>query len=184
MCRLKKRYICATVLYCGLIFLLSSQSDPRAADWGFLAFPGADKLVHGLLYAGLAAVVSVGVWRSNETIRASLHFWIPITFAVIYGFSDEVHQIYVPERTFDWMDLLALLKDGYFPDFCEVPEWLADDNLDAVNDRQLKKLAKKMFREHGESDKATKAHGEFIEWLEENDPVLAEETKNGDHVIF
>ncbi|MDK1020852.1 MAG: VanZ family protein [Candidatus Hydrogenedentes bacterium] len=90
-----------------MIFLLSSQSDPRAADWGFLAFPGADKLVHGLLYAGLAAVVSVGVWRSNETIRASLHFWIPITFAVIYGFSDEVHQIYVPERTFDWMDLLA-----------------------------------------------------------------------------
>ncbi len=107
MCRLKKRYICATVLYCGLIFLLSSQSDPTAADWGFLAFPGADKLAHGILYAGLAAVVSVGVWRSNQSIRASLHFWIPITFAVIYGFSDEVHQIYVPERTFDWMDLLA-----------------------------------------------------------------------------
>ncbi len=118
MCRLKKRYICATVLYCGLIFLLSSQSGSTATDWGFLSFPGVDKLVHGVLYAGLAALVSVGVWRSNETIRASLHFWIPIAFAVIYGFSDELHQIYVPERTFDWMDLLA---DGLGATIVQVP---------------------------------------------------------------
>ncbi len=118
MCRLKKRYICATVLYCGLIFLSSSQSHPPDANWDFLAFPGADKLVHGLLYAGLAAVVSVGIWRSNETIRASLHFWIPITFAVLYGFSDEVHQIYVLERTFDLMDLLA---DGVGATIVQVP---------------------------------------------------------------
>ena len=118
MCRLKKRYIFATALYCSLIFLLSSRSDPPTADWGFLAFPGADKLGHGVLYAGLAAVVSVGVWRSNETIRASLHFWAPIAFALIYGFSDEIHQIYVPERTFDWMDLLA---DGVGATIVQVP---------------------------------------------------------------
>lgn len=118
MYRLRKRYICATVLYCGLIFLLSSQSGPPAADWGFLALPGVDKLVHSVLYAGLAAFVSVGIWRSNETIRASLHFWIPVAFALIYGLSDEIHQIYVPERTFDWLDLLA---DGVGATIVQVP---------------------------------------------------------------
>ncbi len=118
MIRLKKRYIYATVLYCGLIFLLSAQSDPPAPGWSLLAFSGVDKLAHGVLYAGLAAVVSVGIWKSNETIRASLHFWIPVAFAVVYGLSDEIHQIYVPERTFDWMDLLA---DGVGATIVQVP---------------------------------------------------------------
>ena len=93
MIAFKKRYAVATLIYCGVIFSLSSQSEPPAADWGFLDLSGMDKVAHGSLYAGLAAVVSLGIRRSNETVRAPVHFWIPVLFALLYGLSDEVHQI-------------------------------------------------------------------------------------------
>ena len=118
MIAFKKRYAVATLLYCGAIFALSSQSQPPAGDWSFLDLPGMDKVAHGILYAGLAGVVSVGLWRSNETVRAPVHFWIPVLFALLYGLSDEVHQNYVPERSFDWMDLLA---DGVGATIVQVP---------------------------------------------------------------
>ena len=118
MIAFKKRYAVATLLYCGMIFTLSSQSEPPAADWGLLDLPGMDKVAHGILYAGLAGLVSFGLRRSNETVRAPVHFWIPVLFASLYGLSDEVHQLYVPERSFDWMDLLA---DGLGATIVQVP---------------------------------------------------------------
>ena len=118
MIAFKTRYTVATLLYCGMIFALSSQSEPPAGDWGLLDLPGMDKVAHGILYAGLAGLVSLGLWRSNETPRAPVLFWLPILFAVLYGLSDEVHQLYVPGRTFEWMDLLA---DGLGATMVQVP---------------------------------------------------------------
>ena len=76
-------------------------------DWEIFSFPALDKIAHALLYGGLAGIVSIGLWRSNETLRPAFHFGIPVVFSVLYGFSDEIHQIYVPERSFEFMDLLA-----------------------------------------------------------------------------
>jgi len=104
---MKFRYIGATALYCSMIFWMSAQSSPPTGDWGLFSFPGSDKIAHAILYAGLATVVSFGLWRSNETIRPALQFWIPIIFSIFYGLSDEIHQLYVANRTFDLMDLLA-----------------------------------------------------------------------------
>lgn len=104
---MKARYVCATAIYCGIIFLMSSRSDPPTPDWEIFFFPAFDKIAHALLYGGLAATVSIGLWRSNGALRPALHFGIPIVFSVLYGFSDEIHQIFVPERTFEFMDLLA-----------------------------------------------------------------------------
>ncbi|MCD6268587.1 MAG: VanZ family protein, partial [Deltaproteobacteria bacterium] len=33
---------------------------------------------------------------------------------LLYGLSDEIHQYYVPNREFSWMDLLADGAGGYF----------------------------------------------------------------------
>ena len=118
MIAFKKRYAVATLLYCGVIFALSAQSEPPGTEWSFLDLPGIDKVAHAILYAGLAGVVSLGIWRSNESVRAPIRFWIPVLFALLYGLSDEIHQIYVPERSFDWMDLLA---DGVGATIVQVP---------------------------------------------------------------
>lgn len=104
---MKPRYMMAVGAYCAAIFVLSSQSEAPDAAQSFLDFPGSDKVAHVILYAGLAATVSVGVKRSNGSISPRLLFWLPVAFSALYGVSDEVHQLFVPQRTLDPMDVLA-----------------------------------------------------------------------------
>lgn len=101
-------WIALTFLYCAVIFFLSSQPDlgldpPRWLDW-----PQSDKAVHFVLYGGLAGIVALGLWRSSgRTLAARTLLAAPIAFAVLYGLSDEIHQLFVRNRTFDLLDLLA-----------------------------------------------------------------------------
>ena len=104
MGQLKIRYFIATGAYCAFIFYLSSLS--KAPDVSF-TFPGMDKAAHATLYAGLAALLSVGIRRSNPEVRPLMQFSAPVAFAVFYGLTDEIHQRFVPSRTFEMLDLLA-----------------------------------------------------------------------------
>ena len=72
-------------------------------DW-----PHSDKLVHFTLFGGLAGVVAAGLWRSNHPAPAPKRlFWSAAGFTALYGLSDEIHQLFVPSRSFDPLDLLA-----------------------------------------------------------------------------
>jgi len=82
-----------------------SQVDDAAPNW--LAFSGADKVAHMILYGGLTFVVSWSIRRSNESPRPWVQWGIPVIFAVFYGVTDEIHQYYVPNRAMDAWDLLA-----------------------------------------------------------------------------
>ncbi len=104
MAELRARYVFLTGAYCAFIFYLSSISEPP--DPGF-SFPYMDKVVHVLLYGGLAATLSVGIRRSNEVVSLRVQLWAPIVFAVLYGVTDEVHQIYVSNRGWELLDLVA-----------------------------------------------------------------------------
>jgi hypothetical protein len=99
-------YALTVALYCAAIFYLSSRPIPEDVEVIFFV-PGMDKALHGLLYAGLAALVSVGLWRSNERLSRARLVWIPTAFATLYGLSDEIHQRFVPQRTFELADLVA-----------------------------------------------------------------------------
>ena len=100
---MKARYWLLTALYCAGIFALSSRS--QVPDPGF-SFPHLDKAAHFVVYAGLATVVSVGRRRSgNSAGWRGLLF--PVFFALAYGLTDEVHQRFVAQRTFDLLDLAA-----------------------------------------------------------------------------
>ncbi|MFO7975425.1 MAG: VanZ family protein [Candidatus Hydrogenedentota bacterium] len=102
---MKLPYIIATALYCAGIFWISSQPRPLGVELP-PAF-GIDKLLHFGVYAGLAGLVSVGLQRSESRLSKPWRFWFPILFAALYGLSDEVHQIFVPRRTFAIGDLAA-----------------------------------------------------------------------------
>ena len=97
-------YWLATALYCAGLFWLSADSTPIVPA---AVFPGQDKAAHAVLYAGLAAVVSVGVRRSRQPKPPAAQFWIPLLFACFYGMTDEIHQIFVPNRVFDPWDIAA-----------------------------------------------------------------------------
>ncbi|MCP4642451.1 MAG: VanZ family protein [bacterium] len=101
---MKGRYIALTVVYCAGLFWLSSGPPPVDVE---APFSGADKVVHMVLFGGLAAVVSVGIRWSGGCPRALVQYAVPVVFAALYGLSDEIHQLFVPGRDFDPLDIVA-----------------------------------------------------------------------------
>ena len=90
-------------LWMGLIFFLSAQSKlpelPGLADLDY-----GDKIQHAVAYAILACLI----WRALGSSLARL--WqtaVVVAIAMVYGLSDELHQLYVPGRSFDLLDLGA-----------------------------------------------------------------------------
>ena len=86
-----------------LLFYLSSQPDlPNVPKLAFLDL--GDKSQHFAAYAVLGALI----WRALS--RATPKWWqigATIALAAAYGLSDESHQILVPGREFDVLDLGA-----------------------------------------------------------------------------
>ena len=83
------------------IFAVSSISHPPDLSTSI-----GDKGAHGLLYSGLAALM----------VRALAGGWQPfgggialaaIAYSILYGATDELHQLFVPNRTADMKDLAA-----------------------------------------------------------------------------
>ena len=89
------------VAYMAAIFYLSAQSSPPT--------PGGvpDKLAHAIEYFGLGVVVFRAVAGGLGARVTAARAMATMIIAVAYGVSDEVHQIFVPERTADARDLLA-----------------------------------------------------------------------------
>jgi VanZ family protein len=77
-----------------------------------VGFPGIDKLEHGLVYALLGAALARG-WRlSRARTTGAFTTWLAAwtaaaLAALVYGLSDELHQLLVPGRMFDLADLVA-----------------------------------------------------------------------------
>jgi VanZ family protein len=101
---LKLPYVLAVAAYCSLIFYLSHQPRLRLPD---VPIPESDKVAHAIGYGGLAAIVAVGLRRSNAEISPWLLFLAPLVFAALYGVTDEIHQRFVPNRNFDVLDMAA-----------------------------------------------------------------------------
>jgi VanZ family protein len=106
-----------TVCYCGLIFYVSSLSNPPVPDLGFFSW---DKLLHAGAYAVLGWLAAMTLRRSSRGYWPAALFIIPAVFAALYGLSDELHQMLVKDRAFQWGDLVAdtvggTVIQGVFP---------------------------------------------------------------------
>jgi VanZ family protein len=89
------------VLYMAFIFGLSSLSNLPTAP------AGSDKGAHVFLYAGLGALV-LRALTSAQLERVT--WWTMLTAVAIsglYGVSDELHQRFVPGRSFEGADMIA-----------------------------------------------------------------------------
>jgi VanZ family protein len=97
----------AALLYMGGIFYLSSIPGEELP---LPQFPLSDKLAHFITYFGLGVLIA---FRSGLTAKLLgkqvLHWtkggWIAPTVGILYGLFDEIHQLYTPNRTFDFKDL-------------------------------------------------------------------------------
>lgn len=89
------------VAYMAAIFYFSAQSSPPT--------PGGlpDTLAHAIEYFGLGVVVFRALAGGLGAQVTAARAMATMVIAVAYAVSDEVHQLFVPDRTADAADLLA-----------------------------------------------------------------------------
>jgi len=87
--------------YCSLIFWLSSQSSLPTP----MLFLHQDKLHH----MGAYFIMGILAWRffNDYCKKPKTVYFLSLCFCSLYGFSDELHQYYVPDREADILDWLA-----------------------------------------------------------------------------
>lgn len=94
-----------TAAYASGIFALSSSARPLGLEPPPL--PGLDKLLHGVEFGILALLLrwslAAARWAPDPRGRDAL----AVTLAVVYGVSDELHQLLVPGRDASIWDALA-----------------------------------------------------------------------------
>lgn len=87
----------------GLLFYLSSLPGNTLVMPDILSF---DKLLHAFAYGVLAAAVFFAI-PNRRRHQPRLIFLLIVLFCLLYGISDEVHQIFVPFRSSSGWDILA-----------------------------------------------------------------------------
>jgi VanZ family protein len=93
-----------TGLWALVIFALSSI--PGRALPPVQLFAGIDKVVHLAIYAGLGALAFVAA-RKTWTFSGPSTVMLATALALVYGVTDEVHQLFVPARSADPLDVAA-----------------------------------------------------------------------------
>lgn len=96
--------------WCALLFAASSLPLRTEEE----RFHGADKVVHILEYAVLGALAARALLLGRPAGTARGAVLLAAALAAAYGFTDEAHQLLVPERAFEWEDLGADAAGGLF----------------------------------------------------------------------
>ena len=84
-----------------LIFGLSSISIPPTLPGG------SDKGAHAILYAGLGTLLLRALAGGQFRRIAVRTLLTAIVLAAAYGVSDEIHQLFVPGRSYEIADMVA-----------------------------------------------------------------------------
>lgn len=82
--------------WAGVIFHLSSQPTVPAPS-----IPGVDKALHFGAYAVLGWLLAFAADRSRLPLA------VAVGLGLLYGITDEIHQMYVPGRSPDLLDWVA-----------------------------------------------------------------------------
>jgi VanZ family protein len=97
------------VLWAGIIFGLSSISGSRLPK---VDIPSSDKIAHIGVYSVLGAL-SFRAFRLTAPTRSRATIALgAIALSLVYGISDELHQVFTPDRTPDWHDVAADVIGG------------------------------------------------------------------------
>ncbi len=105
-------FILLTLFYMTFIWVQSSRFDPESLS-GFTSSIGktvflligaglefAHLFQFGLLYLFIIIIfISLGRLKTWHEVTAAV-------LAMVYGIVDEIHQLYVPFRSFSWLDLI------------------------------------------------------------------------------
>ena len=94
------------IAWAAVILTLTSIPAPEFAPVGAFAFPGADKLVHAVLYGVLGALLARAVGATAPRRALGRVLLGVVLFAVV----DEWHQRFIPGRSAEMLDIVADLS--------------------------------------------------------------------------
>ncbi|NUM79212.1 VanZ family protein [bacterium] len=103
---LQFKYIMPAVAWAMVIFIASSIQGTSLPDLGKWS---ADKLIHSGVF-GILAVFSFIAFRHYGAVKSKSLRWgwtMSFIFCIMYAASDEIHQMYVPNRASEMLDFLA-----------------------------------------------------------------------------
>jgi len=98
------------ILYSGIIFYVSSIPN-ISTPLPEVAF---DKVLHIIEYVPFGYLLARGICGSNPAITQKMVWVLVFTICLLYGFSDEYHQSFVPGRSPSIIDLMADAIGGIF----------------------------------------------------------------------
>jgi len=98
----------SSILYMAQIYYISSLSGIKPP----VSFPLIDKFAHAIEY-GILSVLVYFALRSTFILSARLIFFLAFSIALLFGISDEVHQLYVAGRNASGEDLIADAAGSY-----------------------------------------------------------------------
>lgn len=104
------RYWLPVFAHMALIYYLSSRSSfpVEVPPWAFYA----DKIVHAVIF-GMLGLLFLRAWLQGKWQKINLRVsCITIVFVLFYGISDEVHQMFVPNRQPSIGDIVADVFGG------------------------------------------------------------------------
>ena len=92
------------LFYALLIFAVSAipQLTPP-----FLGFKLEDKIWHFIEYGGFSFLLFLAFYTSRREFFKKYVFFLSSLIGIAYGFSDELHQKFVPGRSYDLYDFAA-----------------------------------------------------------------------------
>lgn len=90
--------VLAPLLYMALIFIVSSLEQPPIPPPKF-EWIGIDKLLHFIEYGILGVLLSIAFVKASPSWFPARWIWVSAALiSILYGASDEIHQMYVPGR--------------------------------------------------------------------------------------
>jgi VanZ family protein len=98
------KYYFAPVFWAALIFWNSSRSNIHLPNY---FFKNLDKIIHFGIYFILGYLITRALSGGEFKNLTCKIFSLSILLGILYGMSDEYHQLFVPGRSMDLFDLLA-----------------------------------------------------------------------------
>jgi VanZ family protein len=89
--------------YCILIFALSAQPKAISAP----GIPSGDQMLHVVQYSILGLLMARAFFSLNTKRSQAILLMISLVLSLLFAFSDELHQFFVPGRTASLTDVMA-----------------------------------------------------------------------------
>ncbi len=127
-------YLLPVLIWMGVLFYLSSLSQPQGK---IISAPSPHMPPVEIMYHfGVYLVLSILLRRALMAYSVRYATGFAMGIAVLYGISDEIHQLYVPFRACELKDILIDSAGSFVMCLRHIPAWWRDREIKRVLDKK------------------------------------------------